>query len=60
MIGSFGRVDLIFDVGKTLLGVESTVLDLTEGVPVILRPGGVRENNLKKTGPVELDFGAEP
>ncbi|NLC62651.1 MAG: threonylcarbamoyl-AMP synthase, partial [Thermoanaerobacterales bacterium] len=56
-----GRVDLIFDVGKTLLGVESTVLDLTEGVPVILRPGGITREQLEEVlGPVELDFGAEP
>ncbi|MDR0568475.1 MAG: threonylcarbamoyl-AMP synthase [Spirochaetaceae bacterium] len=34
------QVDLILDGGPALIGVESTVLDLTDGVPLILRPGG--------------------
>ena len=34
-----GRVDMIIDGGETLIGVESTVLDL--GSLTILRPGGV-------------------
>lgn len=34
-------VDLILDGGPTPVGVESTVLDLTGPVPVLLRPGGV-------------------
>lgn len=33
-------VDLIIDGGRTLLGVESTVLDMTSE-PTILRPGGL-------------------
>ena len=36
-----GRVDLIIDGGPTQVGVESTVLDLTDAVPTILRPGAV-------------------
>lgn len=36
-----GRVDLILDGGATSIGVESTVLDVTGAVPVLLRPGGV-------------------
>lgn len=36
-----GRVDLIIDGGPTEVGVESTVLDLTDAVPTILRPGAV-------------------
>ena len=36
-----GRVDLILDGGPSMVGVESTVLDLTGPVPVLLRPGGV-------------------
>lgn len=35
-----GRIDLILDGGSTPIGVESTVLDLTDE-PTILRPGGV-------------------
>ncbi len=34
-------VDLVLDGGPTPVGVESTVLDVTGPVPVLLRPGGV-------------------
>lgn len=36
-----GRIPMILDGGRCDVGVESTVLDLTEVVPVVLRPGGV-------------------
>lgn len=35
------QIDLILDGGRCPVGVESTVLSLTEPVPRILRPGGV-------------------
>src|SRR5205823_1408039 len=41
------RVDLILDAGPTPLGVESTVLDLTQSPPAILRPGGVTREELE-------------
>lgn len=48
-------VDLILDGGPTLLGVESTVLDLTQSPPAILRPGGVTREELDAAiGPVAL------
>ncbi len=40
-------VDLILDAGPTPIGVESTVLDLTQDPPVILRPGGVPREALE-------------
>ncbi len=36
-----GRVDMIIDGGRCDIGVESTVVDMTGDVPVILRPGAV-------------------
>ena len=36
-----GRIPLILDGGKTQVGIESTVLDLTKDMPVVLRPGAV-------------------
>jgi L-threonylcarbamoyladenylate synthase len=42
-----GAVDIILDAGPTPLGVESTVLDLTGGTPVLLRPGGVALETLE-------------
>lgn len=43
----WGKVDLILDGGPTRLGVESTVLDMTENPPRILRPGSVTLEELK-------------
>lgn len=36
-----GRVEVVLDGGPTSIGVESTVLDLTQPQPVVLRPGGI-------------------
>lgn len=42
-----GRIEVVLDSGPTGLGVESTVLDLTTPVPLILRPGGVTLEDLQ-------------
>jgi len=42
-----GRIEMVLDGGSTLVGVESTVLDVTQSPPVILRPGGVSQEALK-------------
>ena len=34
-----GRIDMIIDSGESDIGLESTIVDFTEDVPVILRPG---------------------
>jgi len=36
-----GKIPLIIDSGPTDIGIESTVIDLTQSPPRILRPGGV-------------------
>ena len=46
-----GRVDLLIDGGPTTVGVESTVLDLSTGVPTILRPGAVTPEMLREVIP---------
>jgi L-threonylcarbamoyladenylate synthase len=38
-----GRVDMILDGGATNIGIESTVLDVTTDVAVVLRPGWITE-----------------
>jgi L-threonylcarbamoyladenylate synthase len=43
-----GRIDAILDGGRTKIGVESTVLDLTSRYPTILRPGGISKESLEK------------
>jgi len=51
-----GKIDLILDGGKTGVGLESTVLDLTVSCPTILRPGGITKEQLENVlGRVELD-----
>lgn len=42
-----GRIDLILDGGPTSIGVESTVLDMTQEPPMVLRPGGVTLEELR-------------
>ncbi len=43
-----GRIPLILDGGDCEVGVESTVLDLCNGQPCILRPGGITKEMLEK------------
>lgn len=51
-----GKIAGVLDGGSTGVGVESTVLDCTEEIPVILRPGGVTKEQLEGVvGEVHLD-----
>lgn len=43
-----GRIPLILDGGASDFGVESTIVDCTEDVPVILRPGAVTKEMLEE------------
>jgi L-threonylcarbamoyladenylate synthase len=43
-----GKIDAIIDCGRSEIGLESTVLDLTSAVPTILRPGGTSFSQLSK------------
>jgi L-threonylcarbamoyladenylate synthase len=50
-----GRIAAVMDGGPCRVGLESTVLDVTGGAPVLLRPGGVtREALAEVVGPVAL------
>ncbi|MBE2184825.1 MAG: threonylcarbamoyl-AMP synthase [Anaerolineae bacterium] len=42
-----GRIDAVLDGGQTMIGVESTVLELSGKYPRILRPGGVSLEQLQ-------------
>ncbi len=46
-----GRIDAILDGGATNIGVESTVIDLSADPPMVLRPGGLPFEALKKVLP---------
>jgi L-threonylcarbamoyladenylate synthase len=51
-----GKIDAVLDGGPTVVGVESTVLDLTVDPPQVLRPGGTPFEVLKEVlGGVELN-----
>jgi len=53
-----GRIEAILASGSTGVGLESTVLDLSTDLPLILRPGGVtREDLVSVLGTVSMDSG---
>lgn len=53
-----GRVDMILDGGPVGIGLESTIVDFTEEIPVILRPGYINQEMIEKiTGAVRMDRG---
>ena len=43
-----GRIDMIIDGGAIEIGIESTIVDMTSDVPMILRPGYVTADMIKK------------
>ena len=51
-----GRIDMIIDGGSVGIGIESTIVDMTEKVPVILRPGYITKSMLEEVvGRVGVD-----
>jgi len=54
-------VDMILDGGACRVGVESTVVDVSGDIPLILRPGGITAEELKSVlGEVQMDPGLTP
>ena len=53
-----GKIDMIIDGGPVNIGLESTIVDLTEDVPMILRPGYITLEMLQEVlGEVRVDPG---
>lgn len=54
-----GRIPMILDGGPVGIGIESTIIDLTEDIPMILRPGYITKEMLEQTlgGEVRIDPG---
>ena len=51
-----GKVSAIVDGGKTEIGIESTVVKVVDEIPVIIRPGKVTPEEIKKVcGKVLID-----
>ncbi len=44
-----GKIPVILDGGPVGIGIESTIIDLTEETPVILRPGYITKEMLSQT-----------
>jgi len=42
-------VDLILDGGSCEIGIESTIVDVSRGTPVLLRPGRIRAEDIAET-----------
>jgi len=43
-----GKIKLILDGGSTEIGIESTVIDMTQRTPVILRPGAISKESIEE------------
>ena len=53
-----GKIDMIIDGGTVSIGLESTVIDITTDVPIILRPGYITKDMIEiAIGKVEIDKG---
>ncbi len=53
-----GKIDMIIDGGSVDIGVESTIIDLTEDTPMVLRPGYISLEMLRSVvGDVKMDPG---
>ncbi len=51
-----GRIDMILDGGQVGIGIESTIVDTTSEVPMILRPGAITKEMLEEEiGQVDWD-----
>ena len=51
-----GRIDMIIDGGAIEIGIESTIVDMTSDVPMILRPGYVTADMIRDVlGDVSFD-----
>ena len=63
-----GKIPLILDGGAVGIGIESTIIDLSEEVPMILRPGYITREMLSQVigevkddpGFAEVDSGVRP
>ena len=51
-----GKIEMIIDSGEVGIGVESTIVDVSGDVPMLLRPGAITIEMLRETlGEVEID-----
>lgn len=54
----YGKIDMILDGGEVGIGIESTIVDMTSDIPVILRPGYITKEMLGQVlGEISIDVG---
>jgi L-threonylcarbamoyladenylate synthase len=51
-------VDLVLDGGTSQVGIESTIIDCTKENPIILRPGAITAEMIKRVLTIELKRGS--
>lgn len=55
-----GKIDAVFDSGPCQIGVESTILDVSDDYPKLLRPGGISAESLSSIcGPLSFKDSVE-
>lgn len=51
-----GRISMVIDGGEVRIGIESTIVDVTSDIPMILRPGFISKKMLEEVvGSVTMD-----
>jgi L-threonylcarbamoyladenylate synthase len=53
-------VDLVLEGGQSDVGIESTIVDLSQGAAVLLRPGRISKADLEKLVPVREKTASSP
>lgn len=53
------KVDTILAAGKCKVGLESTVIDLSDGTPVILRPGAITAEDISSVLVVPVHYASD-
>ena len=52
-----GRIEMILDGGQAVIGLESTIVDMSVEPPVILRPGAITKDMMEAViGPVAVSY----
>lgn len=55
-----GRIPMILDGGAVGIGIESTIVDFTEEIPMVLRPGYITPDMIRRViGEVRIDPGLD-
>ncbi len=55
LVNYLSKEDLILDGGRCEIGVESTIVDCTQSLPKILRPGAITSKNISSELSFEID-----